>query len=101
MSTHLTASKGNNMHDVVKKYLNDRYVMKKSINSILKDHANQIREILSKKLIGCSVEFNYKKNVVKSGVISRVVAVYDQDVYVEIEYDDKLLQLSTEDLTFL
>ncbi|AXC38837.1 UNVERIFIED_ORG: hypothetical protein [Escherichia phage CMSTMSU] len=35
--------------------------MKKSINSILKDHANQIREILSKKLIGCSVEFNYKR----------------------------------------
>ncbi|AXC38836.1 UNVERIFIED_ORG: hypothetical protein [Escherichia phage CMSTMSU] len=37
----------------------------------------------------------------KSGVISRVVAVYDQNVYVEIEYDGKLLQLSTEDLTFL
>lgn len=66
------------MHDVVKKYLNDRYIMKKSINSILKDHANQIREILSNKLIGCSVEFNYKKNVVKIGVIKRVVAVYDQ-----------------------
>lgn len=89
------------MHDVVKKYLNDRYIMKKSINSILKDHANQIREILSNKLIGYSVEFNYKKNVVKIGVIKRVVAVYDQNVYVEIEYDGKLSQLSTEDLTFL
>ena len=89
------------MHDVVKKYLNDRYIMKKSINSILKDHANQICEILSNKLIGCSVEFNYKKNVVKIGVIKRVVAVYDQNVYVEIEYDGKLSQLSTEDLTFL
>ncbi|MCU6292811.1 hypothetical protein [Escherichia coli] len=89
------------MHDVVKKYLNDRYIMKKSINSILKDHANQIREILSNKLIGCSVEFYYKKNVVKIGVIKRVVAVYDQNVYVEIEYDGKLSQLSTEDLTFL
>ncbi|OTE92406.1 hypothetical protein B1K96_16205 [Escherichia coli] len=89
------------MHDVVKKYLNDRYIMKKSINSILKDHANQIREILSNKLIGCSVEFNYKKNVVKIGVIKRVVAVYDQNVYVEIEYDGKLSQLSIEDLTFL
>ena len=89
------------MHDVVKKYLNDRYIMKKSINSILKDHANQIRQILSNKLIGCSVEFNYKKNVVKIGVIKRVVAVYDQNVYVEIEYDGKLSQLSTEDLTFL
>lgn len=89
------------MHDVVKKYLNDRYIMKKSINSILKEHANQIREILSNKLIGCSVEFNYKKNVVKIGVIKRVVAVYDQNVYVEIEYDGKLSQLSTEDLTFL
>ncbi|MDS1552411.1 hypothetical protein QPL51_05070 [Escherichia coli] len=89
------------MHDEVKKYLNDRYIMKKSINSILKDHANQIREILSNKLIGCSVEFNYKKNVVKIGVIKRVVAVYDQNVYVEIEYDGKLSQLSTEDLTFL
>lgn len=89
------------MHDVVKKYLNDRYIMEKSINSILKEHANQIREILSNKLIGCSVEFNYKKNVVKIGVIKRVVAVYDQNVYVEIEYDGKLSQLSTEDLTFL
>ncbi|UTS53774.1 hypothetical protein UES1_407 [Escherichia phage UE-S1] len=89
------------MHDVVKKYLNDRYIMEKSINSILKDHDNQIREILSNKLIGCSVEFNYKKNVVKIGVIKRVVAVYDQNVYVEIEYDGKLSQLSTEDLTFL
>ncbi|EHU8781219.1 hypothetical protein N0S44_000452 [Escherichia coli] len=89
------------MHDVVKKYLNDRYIMEKSINSILKDHDNQIREILSNKLIGCSVEFNYKKNVVKIGVIKRVVAVYVQNVYVEIEYDGKLSQLSTEDLTFL
>lgn len=89
------------MHDVVKKYLNDRYIMEKSINSILKVHDNQIREILSNKLIGCSVEFNYKKNVVKIGVIKRVVAVYVQNVYVEIEYDGKLSQLSTEDLTFL
>ncbi|WAE77051.1 hypothetical protein vBEcoMphAPEC6_00970 [Escherichia phage ph0011] len=86
------------MHDVIKKYLNDRYVLTKSINSILKDHANQIHEILSEKLIGCSVEFDYKKNI---GVIRRVVDVYEQNVYVEIVYDGKLLQLSTEDLTFL
>jgi hypothetical protein len=89
------------MHDVVQKLLNDRYVMRKAINSILKDYNNQIHDKLSEKLVGCSVQFNYKKNVVVHGVIVRIVTVYEQSVYVEIEYDGKTSQLSTEDLTFL
>lgn len=89
------------MHDVVQKILNDRYVIKKAINSILKDCNKQLHDKLSEKLIGCSVHFNYKKNVVVPGVIRRIVAIYEQAVYVEIEYDGKLTQLSTEDLTFL
>ncbi|EPE1231992.1 hypothetical protein ACSGOQ_005239 [Escherichia coli] len=101
MSIHLTASKGNNMHDDIKKSLYDLYIMKKTINSILADQIKQVRNFLSKKLIGAEVKFHYKKNVVVDGVIRRVVTISDQTIYVEVEYDGKLSQLSTEDLTFL
>lgn len=94
------------MHNEVGKALNDLYLMKKSIDSILSDHKKQVYEVLSKKLVGLSVHFNYNKNVVKVGVIRRVVIISDNNVYVEVGYDEvgyqeKLSQLSTNDLTFL
>lgn len=94
------------MHDEVEKALNELYLMKKSINSILSDHTKQVYGMLSKKLVGLSVQFNYKKNVVKEGVIKRVVIISGNTVYVEVGYgevgyQEKLTQLSTEDLTFL
>ncbi len=96
-----TDPKVNNMHDDIKKSLYDLYIMKKTINSILADQIKQVRNFLSKKLIGAEVKFHYNKNVVVYGVIRRVVIISDQTIYVEVEYDGKLSQLSTEDLTFL
>lgn len=92
------------MHDMIGSTLNEYNFFKKSLDAIIKDTYQQMKNHLSNDLIGRWVELPYIDGTTV-GVIRRIVTISDIKVYVEIliesETKRRLIQLSTEDLNFL
>lgn len=92
------------MHETISSSLNEYNFLKKSLDAIIKDTNQQMKDHLSDKLVGRWVELPYIDGTTV-GVIRRIVTIHEVKVYVEIliesETNRRLIQLSTEDLTFL
>ncbi|EOR9074200.1 hypothetical protein FOI42_RS03700 [Escherichia coli] len=92
------------MHDMIDSALTEFNFFKKSLDTIINDTNQQMKDHLSDKLVGRWVELPYIDGTTV-GVIHRIVTIHEVKVYVEILVDNEtnkcFVQLSTEDLTFL
>lgn len=88
------------MHDMINSSLTEFDFIKKSFDAIKKDITQQMKEYLGDKLVGQRVEIQNADDPIV-GIIRGIVIIIDMKVYVEIETNERLVKLSTEDLTFL
>lgn len=90
------------MHEEIQQYLTKRNNFESMISSIIQDYRNEVHAYLSDKIVGKQVMFQLEDGINPAGILTRIVTMSYNTIYVEIEYSgNRLYQTDIKYVTFL